>query len=206
MHLPQGTVKRQSVSVLIDQEVKWEKQGNQMQATLVAPSAEKMKMIRDLVAGVIGLNETRGDQLTLETLPFETTRNAEPPMANPAAPGAPAGGATQSPFEKFGLPKNVVMGVGGGVLLLLVGGVIFVMTRKKSSVAPAQAALQGATGDSVNLLVGGSQPISDSGQRQLPGAKIEMNSLVSQVRDAARKDADTYAEVLQDWLVEEKAK
>ena len=80
------------------------------------------------------------------------------------------------------------------------------MTRKKSAVAPAQAALQGATGDSVNLLVGGSQPISDSGQRQLPGAKIEMNSLVSQVRDAARKDADTYAEVLQDWLVEEKAK
>ena len=88
LHLPQGTVKRQSVSVLIDQEVKWEKQGNQMQATLVPPTPEKMKMIHDLVAGVIGLNETRGDQLTLETLPFETTRNAEPPSAN-LAPGAP---------------------------------------------------------------------------------------------------------------------
>ena len=40
----------------------------------------------------------------------------------------------------------------------------------------------------------------------MPAGKVEMNSLVAQVRDAARKDADTYAEVLQNWLVEEKGR
>src|SRR5260370_18623685 len=76
LRLPQGAVKRLSASVLIDQGVRWEKQGKQMQAVLVPPTPAKVKMIRDLVAGVVGFNQTPGDQLTVETLPFETTLNA----------------------------------------------------------------------------------------------------------------------------------
>src|SRR5205809_5513568 len=60
--IPQGAVKRLSVSVLVDQGVRWEKQ----QQVLVPPTPEKMKMIHDLVAGVIGFNAARGDQLTVE--------------------------------------------------------------------------------------------------------------------------------------------
>ena len=203
--LPQGAVKRQSVSVLIDQDVKWEKQGNQMQATLVPPTPEKMKMIRDLVAGVVGLNETRGDQLTLETLPFEMTRNAEPPSTTPA-PGAPKGGdagTLPAPFDKLGLSRNTLLGIAGGVILLMLVGVVVMLSKRKTPAAAAPVtapALPGAPpGDQVAGAAGG--------QRQLPSPKADqMNSLVTQVREAARKDADTYAEVLQNWLVEEKAR
>ena len=51
------------------------------------PSADKLKAIHDLVAGVIGFSAERGDQLIVETLPFETTLNPEP--LAPAPPQAP---------------------------------------------------------------------------------------------------------------------
>src|SRR6266568_2482 len=89
LRLPQGAIKHLSVSVLIDQGVRWEKQGKLMQAVLVPPTPERVKMIREVVAGVVGFNQARGDQLTVETLPFETTLNAEPPSGN-AAPVVPA--------------------------------------------------------------------------------------------------------------------
>ena len=53
---------------------------------LVPPSPEKLKIIKDLVAGITGFNAERGDQLVIETLPFETTLLLEPPAA-PPAPG-----------------------------------------------------------------------------------------------------------------------
>jgi flagellar motor switch protein FliG len=40
-----------------------------------APSADKLKAIHNLVAGVTGLSTERGDQLVVETLPFESTLN-----------------------------------------------------------------------------------------------------------------------------------
>src|SRR5260370_2746633 len=99
LRLPQGAIKRLSVSVLIDQAVRWEKQDKQMQAVLVPPTPEKVKMIRDLVAGAVGFNQTRGDQLTVETLPFATTLNADFPSSNapPVVPPPP----THTPLEKL---------------------------------------------------------------------------------------------------------
>ena len=54
---------------------------------LVPPSPEKLKVIHDLVAGITGFSQERGDQLVIETLPFETTLQLEPPAS--AAPPAP---------------------------------------------------------------------------------------------------------------------
>jgi flagellar M-ring protein FliF len=185
--------------VLVDQGVRWEKQ----QAVLVPPTPEKMKMIHDLVAGVIGFNATRGDQLTVETLPFESTLNAEPPSAATPAPKGP--GATPSPLDKLGLPRNVLYGIGGALVLLLVGVVFMLSRRKKAPPAAAPPALPGG-GETGALPAGSADQVSLSGgQRQLPGAKVEVSTLVTQVRDAARRDSDAYAEVLQTWLTEEKA-
>src|SRR5206468_1787509 len=77
--LPSGTLRKMSVSVLVDQDVTWEKDGANFKRVLVPPAAEKLKVIRGLVAGIIGLSEERGDQLVIETLPFETTLLTEPP-------------------------------------------------------------------------------------------------------------------------------
>ena len=57
------------------------------QRVLVPPAPETLKTIKDLVAGVTGFNAERGDQLIVETLPFESSLNAQPPP--PSAPPLP---------------------------------------------------------------------------------------------------------------------
>ena len=90
--MPAGTVRRISVAVLVDQAVNWEKDKGGFRRVLVPPTPEKLKIVRDLVAGIAGFNLERGDQLMVETLPFENTLLAEPPQASPPAPrpAAPA--------------------------------------------------------------------------------------------------------------------
>ena len=77
--LPQGTIKRLSVSVLIDQEAHWEGSGAAAKRVMVPPSADRLKVIHDLAAAATGLNMERGDQLIVESLPFESTLNLDPP-------------------------------------------------------------------------------------------------------------------------------
>src|ERR1700680_7713 len=86
LRLPQGAVKRLSVSLLVDSDVRWEGSGAKAKRIVEPPSAEKLKAIHDLVAGVIGFSAERGDQLIVETLPFESTRNPEPLSAPPTSP------------------------------------------------------------------------------------------------------------------------
>ena len=82
--MPEGTVKKMSLAVLVDQTVHWEGQGAKMHHILEQPSPEKLKSIRDLVAAATGFSTERGDQLIVESLPFESTLNLEPPNAGPA--------------------------------------------------------------------------------------------------------------------------
>src|SRR5205823_10931087 len=90
--IPQGGVKRMSLAVLLDQNVRWERKGPAAKRILEPPSPEKVKTIRDLVAAATGFAETRGDQLTVETLPFESTLGVEPPADVMPPPAPPAGG------------------------------------------------------------------------------------------------------------------
>ena len=87
-----------SVAVLVDQDVTWERTEPAYKRVLVPPSPEKLKIIRDLVAGVTGFNAERGDQLIVETLPFETTLQIEPPPSRRARRRRPA------PAPAAGLP------------------------------------------------------------------------------------------------------
>src|SRR5262249_1776036 len=76
--LPQGSIRRLSVSVLLDYDVHWE---NGTKRVLTPPTPERMKVIHDLVAASAGIDTQRGDQLIVESLPFETTMNLDPPTA-----------------------------------------------------------------------------------------------------------------------------
>ncbi len=92
--LPAGGVRKMSVAILVDQDVTWQPDKKGFQRVLVPPTPEKLKIIHDLVAGITGFNAERGDQLVIETLPFETTLLLEPPPL-PAVPVAPAKPVTQ---------------------------------------------------------------------------------------------------------------
>lgn len=163
LKLPQGNIKRISVSVVLDQGVRWEKG----QRIFDAPSPEKLKVVKDLVSGVVGFQAERGDQVFVETLPFDATLKIPPPPppVQPQAPGAkpggppPAGGgfsfwgmltaiwawltaatAWLMTLIKKGNPK-ILIGSAVGVLLLVAGATwLFLRMRKAKKKKAAELA------------------------------------------------------------------
>src|SRR5580692_10444538 len=77
---PKGSVRRISTAILVDQPFHWEGTGAKAKKIVTPPSTETLKGVHDIVAGITGFIELRGDQITIETLPFESTVEAEPPM------------------------------------------------------------------------------------------------------------------------------
>jgi flagellar M-ring protein FliF len=147
--LPSGGIRKMSLAVLVDQGVTWERDGNQYKRVLVPPPPEKLKVIRDMVAGVTGFNADRGDQLTVETLPFETTMLTEPPK-NPAAPGVqgPSGSTQTSPVApgQFALPaflmdRKTQRTGGAALLLLLLAAGLFLFLKRAGQKRGARVAL-----------------------------------------------------------------
>ncbi|MGE5645103.1 MAG: flagellar basal-body MS-ring/collar protein FliF [Acidobacteriota bacterium] len=118
--LPQGNIKRISAAVLLDQALRWEGVGPKARRILEPLPPEKLKSVRDVVAGAIGFDSARGDQLIVETLPFEATLSVEPPPA----PAAPEPGA----WTKLG------PGLGVALVLVLVGSAAFSMMKRRRKV------------------------------------------------------------------------
>ncbi len=131
---PRGIIKKISAALLIDQDVEWQGKGNQRKRVLIPPSPEKLKAIHDVVAGVLGISTDRGDQLIVETLPFEQTKNAEEVALDSSKPVAPA----KLTIKDLMADKKILIGGGAGLLfiVLLLG---FLLRRPK--VAPAAAQL-----------------------------------------------------------------
>ena len=171
--MPQGGVSRLSLSVLVDHDLKW--QG--AKRILEPPSADKLKVIHDLVAAAVGFDMERGDQLVVEAFPFEATLTAEPPLA--AAPATnPAPGLPLPPWlQKLMATKNflLIASIGGGAMLLLVLGAALLLLkgRKKRKIAvdAAKAALAGAK---AKELAG---PTSEDMQRNLETQMAEQQAL-----------------------------
>ena len=102
---------------------------------LVPPAPEKLKVIHDLVAGITGFNAERGDQLIVETLPFETTLLTEPPRRPPAGARQPA-----PPPLPFGWSPQILAIVGGVGLVLIVVLAASVLRREGSARRAGQLA------------------------------------------------------------------
>jgi flagellar biosynthesis/type III secretory pathway M-ring protein FliF/YscJ len=87
-----------------------------------------LKTIRDLVAGVTGFNAERGDQLIVETLPFERSlKAAPPPTFNASKP------VKNPPWLDFANKYRDLwapVGIGLAVLLILTKSV-FRFTRRR---------------------------------------------------------------------------
>jgi flagellar M-ring protein FliF len=106
---PRGVLKKISLAILVDQGVRWEGAGPSAKRILDAPGPAKLKSIRDVVAGAVGVSAERGDQVVVETLPFEATLRIPPPAApapaaKPSGPGAMPGFAIPPELLKK-LPK-----------------------------------------------------------------------------------------------------
>ncbi len=118
--LPRGALRRLSVSVLVDRRI------------LEPPSPERLKVVRDVVAGVIGFQQERGDQVLVETLPFEATLMTAAPQSGPTGAPRPAPGFALPPWLQR-LMQTAPMPVWLGALaaLLVVFGLIaFLLLRR----------------------------------------------------------------------------
>jgi len=218
VRLPQGEIKRLSVSLLLDQDVRWEGQATHLQQVLVPPSPEKLKTIRELVAGVISFKAERGDQLVIETLPFEATLRSEPPPPpNPPAhrpmPGSPA-----SPLPVW-LRNPKMIGVAAGVLLLLAAGAFgLVRLRRKKSRQAAEISKAltagGATEiESVEKKVEAQLETQAQLQARLEAEALESikmptvatnkrDVLAKYLRESLKKDPATHIQTFRTWLHE----
>lgn len=228
VRLPQGTVKRMSVALLLDQGVRWEGAGAKAKKIVEPPAPEKVKVIRDLVAAATGLSAERGDQLIVETLPFESTLAAgEPPAPVPPASKGPAPLGLPSWLEQLAQKYNPLLlaGVAAGVLLTLLGGVaiLFLRRRKKKARAVSVAGVLAAPGAPA---IEGPSAVETAGQKleaklaeqealkqqleaealnsfKLPQVVTKKTEVLSKyLVDVAKKDPMTAAQILRTWLSE----
>jgi len=226
-HLPAGTVRKMSVAVLVDQDLTWEREKNSFKRVLAPPTPEKLKIIHDLVAGVTGFSTERGDQLLVESLPFETTLNIEPP-AMPASPAAPpASGTVPGLPLQWNRQTQIIAGVAAAVVLGLVIGIVMFLKRRKKRAAAVEIPTglpsgEGATPESLEAAVANSvahKIESQLAERDALQQKAEAKALESlklapvitkqaevlakHLREKITQDPELAAQVLRTWIREE---
>jgi flagellar M-ring protein FliF len=200
---PKGTIRKISTVVLVDHTAHWEGAGAKARRVVTPPSPEVLKAVREVVAGVVAYNEERGDQITVESLPFETAVDIGPPPA--AAPG------TQQTKPGLNRQQTIVFGVAGVAVLLAIGGALFLMrNRKRPAVetpasaagelpaadVPAQKALDEATLDPAQL------EAEVLNRLKIPAPSRATEVLIRHVREKSGKDPVVAANVLKGWIAE----
>jgi flagellar M-ring protein FliF len=217
-HLPAGVIRKVSVAVLVDQTLTWEPGKNGFRRVLTPPSPEKLKVIHDMVAGVTGFSSERGDQLVVETQPFENTLLIEPPPSASPAPGAPG---ARGPAKMLQLDRNTLL-IGGGALaaLIVIGFVVAMLLRrrKKSNAAevtgPAEIAAPAAGGTSVEKEFESRLAEAESMKNQQEAKALNLLKLTPSITKAAEimakhlrekiaEEPEISAQVLRTWIRDE---
>lgn len=219
--LPAGAVKKMSLAVLVDHDLTWQQEKSGFKRVLVPPTPEKLKAIHDLVAGVTGFNPDRGDQLIVETLPFETTLNVEPPeISKPVVPS--------KPWSPFSWPPDrntlLIAAAGAAVVLMAVFTVAMMMRagRAKATASIDKALPPGETTPSAAAVQGQSemekQIQSKLAERDAMQAQLEAQALrnlqiapvitktaevlAKHLREKIKQDPDVSSQVLRAWINE----
>jgi flagellar M-ring protein FliF len=201
-----------------------------MQRVLIPPSPEKVKVLRDLVAGITGFNPERGDQIVVESLPFETTLLLEPPAAtSPPAAGPGTSGRITLPTLK--LDKRL-LGICAGaavvlVLLVIVAGRLLRRRRSRVELPASPAELPAGATTAVATsspaapapAVAGEEIDAQLAERDALEKRLEIQALKSlkltpvitktaevlakHLREKISKDPEVSAQVLRAWIREE---
>jgi flagellar M-ring protein FliF len=230
LKLPQGSVKRVSVAILLDQGLHWEGAGSTAKRVLDPPSADKLKVVKDVVSGVIGYRQERGDQVLVETLPFDATLAVPAPEDLPRTfarqPQKPGSGPEELATRLKSLPRAWLIAGGCTLLVVLVAISLLAraLLRKKGAIPAVQVggapALAGATGTAAQLSSPNQGEFEARAMAQLAEnrqAKEQAESDVLQslklipttrksevykkfILDEAKQDPGKVAQLLRSWL------
>ena len=191
LKLPQGSIKRVSVAVLLDQGLHWEGVGSSAKRVLDPPSADKLKVVKDLVAGVIGFQQERGDQVLVETLAFDATLS----VPAPEAPARTIPLQTQKPWSGLSEPLSRLKSLPP---VWLIGGCCAILIVLAAIVLLVRALLKRRKRKAVAVLTGGAQLAEGAGAApQLPSraeGDFEAKAMAQiaenrQAREQAESDA-----------------
>jgi flagellar M-ring protein FliF len=220
--MPRGNVRRISAAVLLDQDFVWQGQGAQRKHVLMPPTPERIKAIHDIVAGVLGIQADRGDQVVIESLPFEQTLAQEETDAAAAAASAKSGKAAPQPlYAKLLADRRVQIG-GAAAIVLLIAALAFLLGRKKKStvtleegadglppgsenVKLAPHAKDGGSGEAAQIEEGEEPPriVKKPPRLALPEMDSATKILLTQIQEHVAKDPAFAAGVIRGWMEEE---
>ena len=197
---PSNVVQRLTVSVAVDYVKQLDKDGN---ITYVPRSQEDLDKIADLVRGGLGLNESRGDFVKVETVSFPHG-DIKPPL----------------PWDEQEVFYRLVR-IGGSIIIVLIV-IIFIIRpllnkllhKDEDELNPdvdqdeldSQSALDGY--DDFNLIAKNKEladqvyTINHEGGIELPNLHKEAD-LLKAVRTLASNEPQLTAEVIKDWLEED---
>lgn len=193
--VPRGMIKRLSASILLDQEVHWEGVGAKAKRIVTPPDPGRIKVIHDIVAGVIGLTPTRGDQLVVESLPFQQsleTAGITEPLAKTKPPANDLRTLLMS-------PKGMI-GVGVGVLL--VAGLAFFLLKKKKAAAPSMPGRLTAADGTAKAEQSDTAQLSAAARLQIPEPGASVENLRQSIREVVTRDPALAAGVIRTWMAE----
>jgi flagellar M-ring protein FliF len=216
--IPDGGIKRVSVSVLLDQPRHWEGKGAGRKLVSAPQPPETIKAVHDLVAGVTGFVQERGDQITVESLPFEATLQQEEPFEKESD------GLTKPKLggwkESLKNPAVMIASGAGAVLVVLLGIGAFILGKKKKRTVNVDStqALGENSPAAIEAGVAGQKLEAALAQRTAEQEKADMAALAAlklpavttkkgelltkEIRESIKKDSTVSAHVLQTWLHE----
>lgn len=215
LKLPQGTVKRLSIAVLVDQGSHMEGKGAQAHRVVTPPDPDKLKAIQSLVGTLVGLDPMRGDQLTVEALPFDNSMEDIGSLA-PAAQKKPA------PLFSIDAVKEKPAQYGGtaiGIAVVIAMALFVLMRNRKTAAAvqvrealPAMDTYQGlpaanaAAATTAAAVAGGGTQATAIGEPVRPALMPSRTEvLLTQLTENSRNNSEAWAHILRGWLAEDES-
>lgn len=179
---PVGALSKISIAVLVDG--KYEspaavKEGQVAKAKYLPRSPDELQKIETLVKSAVGFNPDRGDQLSVQNIPFQD-----------AGESGTVETATwwTNPFF-VSLAKNLMVGIGFLVLILFV--IRPLLTTLRLGKRPVLESFEP---------IGAGEQLSSADRALINSQMAEQQSLIEQ----AKKDPYQVAQILQNWVAEDK--
>ncbi len=200
-----GSIKRLSLAVVVDHATQWDKDAKGEAVAKTSPrSPEELKKLRDQVASAVGIQEKRGDMLTIENIAF-------------AAPAPPEKVPMWQPVLDW-LAHNTGQLVFGILGLAVFFFVILPMLKRVSAALnrPAPLRIHGGEG----AAEGGSMKrftpaksfqemeaeieaeLNAEGINQAPEAQ-RRGLIKKRIHESATSDPETVASLVRSWMLED---
>jgi flagellar biosynthesis/type III secretory pathway M-ring protein FliF/YscJ len=198
---PRGQIKRISAAILVDYDLQWKGSGSKSEMVLVPPPNEKLQVIRQISSSILGLQENRGDQITVDSLAFDYTLSLMK-QSHVATQGS--GTSNQGDWLKSlwngGRPTKETIVQGGALIVLFLVCLVSIIlwrkrdrTRIRAGVETARALPAGAVDIGETAFIQGGLP---SDRPRVAGSAQPAPQMTDRIREDVRRDPRLAASVV----------